>query len=164
MSMVATPVIPGLKDGVHPHYSRLTRFARGGPLNDNTLRAVTHHTGRVLPPMSGAALAFAKKSVPRRVLLEYAIKRGGATIMSLSFAPGIILLSAGATIDERENPRTVGPNQRAERPRGSPDAGKTLLPGPTWTLRHDQTERSGGEATWGGPHARRGMSGGRRRL
>jgi hypothetical protein len=25
----------------------------------------------------------------------------------------------------------------------------------TWTLRHDEAERSGGEPTWGGPHARK---------
>jgi len=87
--------------------------------------------------------------------LEYAIKRGGVTVMSLSFAPGIILLSGGATIDERENPRTVGPTPEPNALEGlGPFAGQTLPPGPTWTLRHDNQERSGGEPTWGGPHAR----------
>jgi hypothetical protein len=89
------------------------------------------------------------------MLLEYAIKRGGVTVMSLSFAPGIILLSGGATIDDRENPKTVGPINEPNALEGiGPFAGQTLPPGPTWTLRHDEEERSGGEPTWGGPHAR----------
>jgi hypothetical protein len=98
---------------------------------------------------------FGKKPVARREVLEGAIKRGGVTVMSLWFKPGVVLLSGGGSVDEPENPRTVGPilepNAIEEMGR---DAGKTLPPGPTWTLRHDEAERSGGEPTWGGSHAR----------